>query len=74
MKMEMRSIGKILLQCASMECPCTVTVTKKLYCDISLQQLKGIANSVHMGAFVIMGGIDSRADETVTDIVSGAPG
>ena len=27
-----------------------------------------------MGAFVIMGGIDSGADETVTDIVSGAQG
>ena len=47
---------------------------KKLSCDISLQQLEGIANSVHMGAFVIMGSIDSRADETVTDIISGAQG
>ena len=27
-----------------------------------------------MGAFVIMGSIDSRTDETVTDIISGAQG
>ncbi len=48
---------------------------KKLSCDISLQQLEGNCElSVHMGAFVIMGSIDSRADETVTDIISGAQG